>query len=38
MEIKQEDLELQNTFNEEDIDEILEDGGDIDETTDNDTK
>ncbi len=35
MELKQEDWEIQDTFNELDIDEILEDGGDLDEDTDN---
>ena len=36
-ESKQEDWEVQTTFNEEDID-IIENGGDIDETTNNDTE
>ena len=36
-ELKQEDWEVQDNFNEEDID-IIEDGGDEDETTNNDTE
>lgn len=35
-ELKQEDLEVQDTFNELDIDEVLE-GGDTDEATDKDS-
>ena len=35
-ELKQEDWEVQDTFNELDIDEVLE-GGDEDEATDNDS-
>lgn len=36
-ELKQEDWEVQTTFNEEDID-LIEEGGDIDESTNNDTR
>ena len=36
-ELKQEDLEAQTTFNELDIDEVLE-GGDTDEATDEDSR
>lgn len=36
--LKQEDWEVQTTVNELDIDEVLEDGGDEGETTDNITE
>ena len=37
-ELKQEEWEGQTTVNELDIDEVLEDGGDVDEDTDNITE
>ena len=37
-ESKQEDWEVQTTFNEEDVTPILDEGGDIDEASNNDTE